>query len=294
MSSLMRKPEFNMTIDFLIELPLIIVESILKMSLDKANYKALKYVIASTSALTAARKEILCMIDRITSERNFLMKQLTFDIQINNMVTENMGIMRWDRCKFIGSDENDVLRDLMHGYECIQHIHPRLRRYYTWNNNDRISVVILDFWKMYSRSRDKDLVQQIINAMRLAVNGGRRGLHSKIQHISFKTQIIGKEIQDTAKSDLRREGKKLDIFLRLELIALNYTLFRHVDTKFTHGTPTLMMRHKGYRCQCPKGIWKHENCGTMTSWSFVEIMIKGKISTTLRDTHHTHRIYKKC
>ena len=284
MSSLVRKPEFNMTIDFLIELPLIIVESILKMSLDKANYKALKYVIASTSALTTTRREILCMIDRITSERNFLMKQLTFDIQINNMVTENRGIMRWDKCKFIDSDEKDVLKDLMHGYECIQHIHPRLRPYYTWDSGERISVVILDFWKMYSRSRDKDLVQQIINAMRLAVNGGRRGLHGKIQHISFKTRIICKEIQDTAKSDLRLNGRNLDIFLRLELIALNYTLFRHVERKFIHGGPMLTTRHGTHRCQCPNGIWKHENCGTMTSWSFVETMIKGKISTPLRYT----------
>ena len=284
MSSLVRKPEFNMTIDFLIELPLIIVESILKMSLDKANYKALKYVIASTSALTTTRREILCMIDRITSERNFLMKQLTFDIQINNMVTENRGIMRWDKCKFIDSDEKDVLEDLMHGYQCIQHIHPRLRPYYTWDSGERISVVILDFWKMYSRSRDKDLVQQIINAMRLAVNGGRRRLHGKIQHISFKTRIICKEIQDTAKSDLRLNGRNLDIFLRLELIALNYTLFRHVERKFIHGGPMLTTRHGTHRCQCPNGIWKHENCGTMTSWSFVETMIKGKISTPLRYT----------
>ena len=284
MSSLMRRPEFNTTIDFLIELPLIIVESILKMSLDKANYKALKYVIASTSALTTTRREILCMIDRIISERNFLMKQLTFDIQINNMVTENGGIMRWDKCKFIDSDEKDVLEDLMHGYQCIQHIHPRLRPYYTWDSGERISVVILDFWKMYSRSRDKDLVQQIINAMRLAVNGGRRGLHGKIQHISFKTRIICKEIQDTAKSDLRLNGRNLDIFLRLELIALNYTLFRHVERKFIHGGPMLTTRHGTHRCQCPNGIWKHENCGTMTSWSFVETMIKGKISTSLRYT----------
>ena len=42
-----RKPVFERMIDFLIELPLGIVESILKMSMDGSNCKALRYAIGS-------------------------------------------------------------------------------------------------------------------------------------------------------------------------------------------------------------------------------------------------------
>ena len=268
MSYIIRRPQFKTTVDFLLELPWMVVESILRMSLDKTNYKALKYVIASTSALTVERKGILYMIDRITSENDFLREQLTLNIKINNMVTEHKGTRIWDKCKFLDNDETDVLKELLHGYKCIQYINPRKRPYQLPDINDRRSIVILDFWKMYSRQGNRDLMQQIIHALRLAVKGTPIRRHM-IRHISFKVKIIGKEIENIINLNKTQSEKELDIFLQLELIALNGSLFKHIDTKLTHQSP-FTMNFKVFGCACPGGIWKHENSGSITGWSFIE------------------------
>ena len=270
MSYILRKPHFKTTIDFLLELPWMVVESILRMSLDKTNYKALKYVIASTTALTVARKGILYMIDKITSENNFLREQLTLNIKINNMVREHNGVRTWDKCKFLDNDETDVLKELLHGYKCIQYINPMRGPYQLPNINDRNSIVILDFWKMYSRQGNRELKQQIIHALRLAVRGYPMRRHM-IQHITFKVKVIGKETENIINLNKTQSEKELDIFLQLELIAMNCCLFKHIDMKFRHHSP-FTMNFRVFRCKCPGGIWNHENSGSIAGWSFIEVI----------------------
>ena len=130
MSWTARKPVFERTIDFLIELPLGIVELILKMCMDRSNCKALRYAIGSGSTSAIARNQVLHLIDRITTNNEFLRKQLTFDIQLDHMIEENTthGNREWSRHKFLRcQEEHDQVKDIMFGYKCIQY----LNKYYT-------------------------------------------------------------------------------------------------------------------------------------------------------------------
>ena len=83
---LARKPIFERTVDFLTELPIWIVELILRMSLNKTNYKALKYTIGSGNVARMVQKEVLTLINDIVKEDKFVRRELSFDIQVSHLV----------------------------------------------------------------------------------------------------------------------------------------------------------------------------------------------------------------
>ena len=282
MSWTARKPVFERTIDFLIELPLGIVESILKMSMDRSNYKALRYAIGSGSTPATARNEVLHLIDRITTDKEFLRKQLTFDIQLDHMIEENTthGDREWCRHKFLRyQEEHDLVKYIMFGYKCIQYL--RHQSPGEWDTRDRTTVIIIDFWKMYSHSRSKYITQEIINGIRL-LTGNDKMKNRKVHLLSFKTDIVCKEKRNTTNEI------QVNFFLRLELIANNYILFRHVDNMFHHrpstksGRPAYLYRYgfdehpPFYRCVCPDKEYKNGNSGTMCGWTLVSIIRRGR------------------
>ena len=130
MSWTARKPVFERTIDFLIELPLGIVELILKMCMDRSNCKALRYAIGSGSTSAVARNQVLHLIDRITTNNEFLREQLTFDIQLDHMIEENTthGNREWCRHKFLRyQEEHDQVKYIMFGYKRLRNRHVRKR-----------------------------------------------------------------------------------------------------------------------------------------------------------------------
>ena len=277
-----RKPSFEKIVDFLTELPIIIVESILKMSINRSNYKALKYAIGSGSTSAIARNEVLKLMDRITSDKEFLRKQLMFDIQLNYMIEEDTthGNREWNMHKFIRlRDEFDQVKDIMFGYECIQYLRPQSSD--KWDNRDRTTIIIINFWKMYSHSRDKNIVQDIINAVRL-ITKTKKVKNTNIHFLSFKTDIICKEKINVT------DGRQVDLFLRMELIANNYVLLGHVDRIFYNGQSDQTNAHtymyesscdkpqSQYRCVCPHYEKKGGNCGTMWGWTLVSIIRRGR------------------
>ena len=277
-----RKPSFEKIVDFLTELPIIIVESILKMSINRSNYKALKYAIGSGSTSAIARNEVLKLMDRITSDKEFLRKQLMFDIQLNYMIEEDTthGNREWNMHKFIRlRDEFDQVKDIMFGYECIQYLRPQSSD--KWDNRDRTTIIIINFWKMYSHSRDKNIVQDIINAVRL-ITKTKKVKNTNIHFLSFKTDIICKEKINVT------DGRQVDLFLRMELIANNYVLLGHVDRIFYNGQSDETNAHtymyesscdkpqSQYRCVCPHYEKKGGNCGTMWGWTLVSIIRRGR------------------
>ena len=277
-----RKPSFEKLVDFLTELPIMIVESILKMSINRSNYKALKYAIGSGSTPAIAKNEVLKLIDRITSDKEFLRKQLVFDIQLNYMIEDDTthGYREWNMHKFVRlRDKLDQVKDIMYGYECIQYLRPQSPD--KWVNRDRTTIIIINFWKMYSHSRDKKIVQDIINAVRL-ITKNKKVKKTMIHFLTFRTDIICKEKMND--NDIR----EVDLLLRLELIANNYVLLRHVDGIFYNeqsdesNTQTYMYKsgcdesQSQYRCVCPHYKQKDGNCGTMWGWTLVSIIRRGR------------------
>ena len=83
---LVRKPIFERTVHFLTELPIWIVELIVRISFNKTNYKALKYTIGSGKVARIVQKEVLTLIDNIIKEEKFVKRELSFDIQVNHLV----------------------------------------------------------------------------------------------------------------------------------------------------------------------------------------------------------------
>ena len=83
---LARRPTFERTVDFLTELPIWIVELILRMSLNKTNYKALKFTIGSGKVARIVQKEVLTLIDNIIKEDKFVRRELSFEIRVSHLV----------------------------------------------------------------------------------------------------------------------------------------------------------------------------------------------------------------
>ena len=101
---LARKPIFERTVDFLTELPIWIVELILRMSLNKTNYKALKFTIGSGKVARIVQKEVLTLIDNIIKEDRFVRRELSFEIRVSHLVeTELYYNYLWNNLRaFIG------------------------------------------------------------------------------------------------------------------------------------------------------------------------------------------------
>ena len=83
---LARRPTFERTVDFLTELPIWIVQLILRMSLNKTNYKALKSTIGSGKVARIVQKEVLTLIDDIIKEDKFVRRELSFKIRVSHLV----------------------------------------------------------------------------------------------------------------------------------------------------------------------------------------------------------------
>ena len=305
-----RKPIFGRTVDFLIELPIWIVEIILRMSLNKTNYKALKSTIGSGKVARLVQKEVLTLIDNIIKEEKFVKRELSFDIQVNHLVeTAKHHDYLWQKDAVVmarkltddkrndtdtGFGENERMIEeiqmITQGYDCLQLICINQERTY----NDLYSahldyfkkpkIIILDFWKMYHHAKENNVVQQIISAIRLIKKDGKLKSygHSKL---SFTVELVCRKIEkkSTNTSENEKVHNEFDILIRLELIALDMKLLQHVDSIFLH-VPTgtkhpyqVNLPHNDcprYHCLCKEKGWSHGNSGNMSSWSLITALAR--------------------
>ena len=305
---LARRPTFERTVDFLTELPIWIVELILRMSLNKTNYKALKYTIGSGNVARMVQREVLTLINDIVKEDKFVRRELSFDIQVSHLVeTELYYNYLWkgdavamthkltdDRKNYTdtGLGENEGMAEeiqmITQGYDCIQFIciHKEsiykdlvetYLRYYK-----KPKVMILDFWKMYPHARENNVVQQIISALRL-VKENKKSKSYKHNKLSFTVELVfrktGRKNMDSSHEDEVRD--ELDTFIHLELIALDMRLLQHVDSAYTHVATGTTHPHQvtpshndcpRYQCRCREGRWRHGNSGNMSSWSLITVL----------------------
>ena len=190
---LARKPIFERTVDFLTELPIWIVELILRMSLNKTNYKALKFTIGSGKVARIVQKEVLTLIDNIIKEDKFVRRELSFEIRVSHLVeTAKWPHYLWQKDQVFmvrnltddrknysdtGFADNDgIIEDIQmitQGYDCLQLICIHQER--TYNDLYRAhldyfkkpKIIILDFWKMYHHAKENNIVQKIINEIRM-------------------------------------------------------------------------------------------------------------------------------
>ena len=300
---LVRKPIFERTVDFLTELPIWIVEIILRMSLNKTNYKALKYTIGSGRVARIVQKEVLTLIDNIIKEKKFVKRELSFEILVSHLVeTAKYQNYLWRKDTVFmaqkltddrknhngtGSGENDgIIEDIQmitQGYDCLQLM--CIHQGETYNHIDyyeKPRILILNFWKMYHFAKENNIAQQIINAIRLVKEDKKSKSygHSKL---SFTVELVCRKIEKGNTNIAEKEEiyNELDIFIRLELIALDMKLLQHVDDVYLHvATGT---RHPcnlpysycpRYHCLCKEEGWVHGNSGNMSSWSLITILTR--------------------
>ena len=302
---LARKPIFERTVDFLTELPIWIVELILRMSLNKTNYKALKYTIGSGNVTKLVQKEVLTLIDDIIKEEKFVRRELLFEIQVNHLVeTAKHHNYLWrkdavvmarkltdDRRNYTdtGFGENDGMIEeiqmITQGYDCLQLLCIHQERIYSHLAYFRKpKIIILDFWKMYHHAKENNIVQQIINAIRLVKKDKKSKSygHSKL---SFIVELVCRKIEKKNTDTVEKEEayNEIDIFIRLELIALDMKLLQHIDGVYLHVATGTTHPYQvnlpyndspRYHCLCKEQGWVHGNSGNMSSWSLITVLAK--------------------
>ena len=314
---LARKPRFERTTDFLTELPTPIVRDILRMSLNKTNYRALKYTIGSRRIAKTVQDEVLTLIDDIIKEERFVMRELAFDIKVNHLMnTVKYHNYYWKKDSIAISpkrtnsketmtytdsgnktDMIDEVELITQGYDCIQSmcIHEDRKdtpqqiimtrqKYFR-----RPKIMILDFWRMYSYARESNIVQQIINAVRLVAKnkGSMSHVYSKL---SFTVELRCRKTEKS-RTKIASDGEvidEFDTFIHLELIALDLRLLQHIDRTYLHvatGTihPYQRNRPRGvcprYYCLCREEGWLHGSSGNISSWSLITVLGKGLTTT---------------
>jgi len=310
---LARKPRFERTVDFLIELPISIVRDILRMSLNKTNYRALKYTIGSRRIAKIVQNEVLTLIDDIIKEERFVMRELTFDIKVNHLMnTMKYHNYFWKKdsiaispkrtnikepltCTDSGNKDDmiDEVQLITQGYDCLQSMCIHEEREDTLQDIvithqkyfRRPKIMILDFWRMYSHARESNIVQQIINAIRLVTRNKRSKSH-EYSKLSFTMELKCRKTEKKG-TNTASEGEvidEFDTFIHLELIALDLRLLQHIDRVYMHvatGTthPYQMDRPRGicprYYCLCREEGWLHGSSGNISSWSLITILGKG-------------------
>ena len=310
---LARKPRFERTTDFLIELPIPIVRDILRMSLNKTNYRALKYTIGSRRIEKTVQNEVLILIDDIIKEERFVTRELAFDIKVNHLMNtakyhnyfwkkdsiaispKRTNIKETMTCTDCGNRDDmiDEVELITQGYDCIQSmcIHeerentPRdivitRQKYFS-----RPKIMILDFWRMYSHARESNIVQQMINAIRLVARNKRSRSHVYTK-LSFTVELKCRKTEKKG-TKIASDGEvinEFDTFIHLELIALDLKLLQHIDRTYLHvatGTTHPYQRNtlRGvcprYYCLCRQEGWLHGSSGNISSWSLITILGKG-------------------
>ena len=302
---LARRPTFERTVDFLTELPIWIVELILRMSLNKTNYKALKFIIGSGKVARIVQKEVLTLIDNIIKEDKFVRRELSFEIRVSHLVeTAKWPHYLWQKDQVFmvrnltddrknysdtGFADNDgIIEDIQmitQGYDCLQLL--CIHQGETYNHVDyyeKPKILILNFWKMYHFAKENNIVQQIIDAVRLVKENKKSKLygHSKL---SFTVELVCREIKKKNTNTAEKEEiyNELDIFIRLELIALDMKLLQHVDDAYVHVAKGTTHPYEWdiphtycprYFCLCKEEGWVHGNSGNMSSWSLITILAR--------------------
>ena len=302
---LARRPTFERTVDFLTELPIWIVELILRMSLNKTNYKALKFTIGSGKVARIVQKEVLTLIDDIIKEEKFVRRELSFDIQVGHLVdaTKHYNYTwREDAVSMTrkltndgknytvtGLRENDGIIEeiqmITQGYDCLQVICTHQDKIYNdWYSLylgyfKKPKILILNFWKIHHFAKENNIVQQIINAIRLVKKDKKSKSYGQSK-LSFTVELVCRKIEkkNTNTTEKEKVYNELDIFIRLELIALDMKLLQHVDSVYLHvatGTThpyeedILTNDRSRYHCLCKEEGWVHGNSGNMSSWSLI-------------------------
>ena len=306
MSWLARRPTFERTVDFLTELPIWIVELILRMSLNKTNYKALKFTIGSGKVARIVQKEVLTLIDNIIKEDKFVRRELSFEIRVSHLVeTAKWPHYLWqkdavfmvrkltdDRKNYTDTgfaDNDGIIEDIQmitQGYDCLQLI--CIHQGETYNHVDyyeKPKILILNFWKMYHFAKENNIVQQIINAIRLVKKDKKSKSYGQSK-LSFTVELVCRKIEkkSTNTSENEKVHNEFDILIRLELIALDMKLLQHVDSVYLHVPTGTAHPHEvnlpnincpGYHCLCKEEGWTHGNSGNMSSWSLINVLARG-------------------
>ena len=311
---LARKPRFERTTDFLTELPTPIVRDILRMSLNKTNYRALKYTIGSRRIAETVQDEVLTLIDDIIKEERFVMRELAFDIKVNHLMnTGKYHNYYWKKdsiaispkrtnsketMTYTDSGNKDDMIDevqlITQGYDCIQSMCIHEEREDTPHDIimtrqkyfRRPKIMILDFWRMYSYARESNIVQQIINAVRLVAKnkGSMSHVYSKL---SFTVELRCRKTEKS-RTKIASDGEvidEFDTFIHLELIALDMRLLQHIDRTYLHvatGTIHPYKRNREcprYYCLCREEGWLHGSSGNISSWSLITVLGKGLTTT---------------
>ena len=308
---LARKPIFERTVDFLTELPIWIVELILRMSLNKTNYKALKFTIGSGKVARTVQKEVLTLIDDIIKEEKFVRRELSFDIQVSHLVEaakyynytwreDAVSMTRKltnDRKNYTvtGLSENDgtieEVQMITQGYDCLQVICTHQDKIYNdWYSLylgyfKRPKILILNFWKIHHFAKENNIVQQVINAIRLVKKDKESKSYGQGK-LSFTAELVCRKIEKKSTNTTEKEKvyNEFDILIRLELIALDMKLLQHVDSVYLHVPTGTAHPHEvnlpnincpGYHCLCKEEGWTHGNSGNMSSWSLINLLARG-------------------
>jgi hypothetical protein len=249
----MDKRQLRRILPLLQKMPILIMENVLKFSINKHNFKSIRAEVAAKSTNNCGKEALLHIIKRITDSNEFI-------------DSENYMILKELEIKVFSTS-----------YICLKDLDRTPPRQDGLERSTHLFVIICSFWSLHKKLRTHQELRGIGDIVALAAEKRETPL-SHIETVSFAITYNQPIFPTRGPTEHLPQALRPTEFT-IRLIAINYTLLPLIDHKYLHS-PIIdcivygVDDHTYLDCRCPY-VNRHNNPNDNMTTTHFHRMIYG-------------------